>query len=213
MPVVDPSTGNPPIIVDERYTVTCRSCVAKDVTGDQFGNNAKLEFGLEIEGLTNGDVWEDAEQPNDPFVFTTRINRKWNEKSTFFIWTKAFGIDADDDLPFDSDALLGRKAIATFETEEPGKWPKIVRMSRVPAQKVAKNAPTAVPPTLPGPALVNFMGEIDYTAFWKGIEDIGVTREQVAGELNGDLNNLKSMEATLIVDLFEHLKEKYGVPA
>lgn len=196
MSIVQPGgSGDIPEIPDGLYTATIKH--AKDVTleqADSFGNTEKVEIQV---AFTDSDGVSQTLEP--------RVNRKWGEKATLFTIAMAAGCDAEPFEPFDTDLLVGKKVNILVETPEEGKWPRVKAWSRVRGHKAS-----APPQTPPGPsntpAMITAVGLVDWQVFWRVLDEAGYTREMVAKELDGDLNNLERMEPTQVVDFVDTLK-------
>lgn len=209
MAIAEPSTGDAPEIEDGMYDLTCTD-VSDPFEEMDFNGKKKIKkvrIFIQVHGTDDGE--------GEEVVLDPKVNLKWSPggdypPSTLFLYATALCGPQDGDIAFDTDNLKGKSCQGMIKTET-GKWPRIEPKSLLP---IKKNGGTQAKATSASksPALVNFMGETDWPAFWKAVEDLKVSREQVAEAVNGDLRNLESMEPTHVVDLYEHLKEKYAVP-
>lgn len=67
--------------------------------------------------------------------------------------------------------------------------------------------------TFPGVVMVNGDGSLNFNEFWAQCRKYAISREDVAKEVSGDLNNLKTMTASACVDVFNLLRDRQKVPA
>jgi hypothetical protein len=113
-----------------------------------------------------------------------------------------------------------------------GKFLEQPRLKGAPRQTAPRPAPTESPladalrasveaikaekgATFPGVSMVNGDGTLNFNEFWASCRRHNISREAVAKECGGDLNNLKTMSASAAVDVFNLLrdKQKETVPA
>ena len=173
MPVVQPSVGGKaPELEDGLYAVTCIGVDAKVVENDPYGNNEKLEFHLQLD--------DKLDEEGEAIVLDPRINLKWNEKSTLYKYAQAFGLNAQPNEPFNTDAFKGKRARALIQTETAGNWPRVKDLMPIKGKAPAKPVAQADDDT----------DEPDFTAFWKRVRAGGYDREQVAPYVDGDLTTL-----------------------
>lgn len=215
MAIAEPSTGDAPEIEDGLYDMTCTD-VSDPFEEMDFNGKKKIKkvrIFLQVHGTDDG---EGNEVTLDP-----KVNLKWSAggdypPSTLFLFATALCGPQDPDVGFDTDNLKNKSCQGMIKTET-GKWPRIEPKSLLPLKKNGAKAAAApqqakATAALPSPALINYMGQVDFTAFWKGIDALGINHDKVAEAVNGDLSNLQTMEPTLVVDLYEHLKESAAVP-
>src|SRR5688572_8115737 len=117
MATVEPSVSEAPELADGLYQVECIAAEFKRVENDQFGNNDKVEISLKLLDV--------LDEEGKDIILKPRINRKWSEKATLYLWSVALGVDVDPGAPMDTDWLIGRKAQALVQTEKEGSWPRV----------------------------------------------------------------------------------------
>lgn len=184
--VIQPSSGEVPVVPDDLYLATIVSTKpVKLEEPDQFGKTDKIEIKVEF------DV-DDETVTLDP-----RVNQAWSEKATLFKIAIATGLEVSPLEGFDIAQLEGRQVRILTEQEE-GKWPRIKEWSRVPQKKAGKTEAKT-------PAVVTSDGEPDYTAFWSAVNALGVTKKNVYDRAGG-MEAFMNMDGADVAYLLEELK-------
>ncbi len=211
MAVVEPGTGDVPVIEDNIYDVTCIDTEELEMV-DKYSDGQKrkkIKVHLQVHGTDDGEGHE--------IVLDPLLNLKWSSggnypASTLYMYAVALCGPQDGDVAFDTDNLKGKKARALIRTEEPGTWPKVKEIMPVGKAGTATQAKAAST----SPNLVNFMGEPDWPKFWDAADKLCGDRDKAKAAIlplvNDDLTNLEGMNASTVVDLYEALKEKLAVP-
>ena len=199
MGIINPSSsGDAPVVPDGLYVVTCVGAEEHTVEGDQFGNNEKVELHIQFETVDGDEVQLDP-----------RCNAKWSEKATLFKWAIAFGLPADPNVPFDTDSFKGKKAQAVIHTETEGSWPRV--QSFMPYKQASPARSTKVTePSERKPGVLLPDGTVDWTLVWKEVKRLGMTRESVAAQFDGDIGKLTAMDG---IDVAVWLDELQNVTA
>lgn len=213
MAIVQPGTGEAPVIEDGLYEVTCIDLEELEMA-DEYSNGElrpKVKVRLQVHGTDDGD--------GNDVVLDPLMNLKWSAggkypASTLFTYATAFCGPQDGNFPFDTDDLMDKKAQALIQTE-PGKWPKVTQI--VALKKNGAKAPAKATTAddlpwedAPMPTILNEKGEVDFDAFWKAVRGAGISRTEVIAEVNGDIENLMTMEPTQVPILLEHVIAKYA---
>lgn len=204
MPVVEPTKGGYEgvEIPDGLYVVTCKNVEETEMKNDRFGKPDK--YRLTLVGVT---------PDGEPFTVEPLMNRTWSAMpgktpSTLFTYAEAFGCDPDPNAAFDTDDLLNKKASAFIETaEEEGSWPRVTRITRI---KTGASARSTTQPSEKKPGVLLPDGTVDWTLLWKEVKRLGMTRESVAAQFDGDITKLTDMDG---IDVAVWLDELQSVTA
>lgn len=216
MAIVEPGSGDVPVIEDDLYDVTVVGLEEYE-QADQYSNGKvvkKLKVHMRVHGTDDG---EGNEIVLDPIVNLSWFDGGDNgaNASNLYKFAVALCGPQDGDIPFDTENLKGKTARATIKTAAPGQWPKVKDLMPLKRGNGIKATPVKAD-TSKSPSLINFMGEPDWPKFWAEADKLCGSRdkakEAILPLVNDDLKNLESMEATTVVDLFEALKEKLAVP-
>ena len=198
MSVVEPGGGDVPEIPDGLYKA--RVTAVKDITLEQpdtFGNQEKVEIHLAFKDS------DDIDQTLEP-----RVNRKWGDRATLFAIALACGLDVQPHESFETQSLVGCQVNVLVETPEEGRWPRVKSWGRVKTASARSTKATEPSERKPGVLLPD--GTVDWTIVWKEVKRLGMTRESVAAQFDGDITKLTDMDG---IDVAVWLDELQSVTA
>ena len=203
MAIVNPGGGEVPVIEDGLYlaTVTASTPITLDEP-DKYGNDLKLEIQIAF-----------ADMDGNKFTLEPRVNLKWGEMSTLYAIAVACGCEANPNVPFDTDDLLGKKVQVLVETAEAGKWPRVKTWVKASSKKadppgLAQAWANAKVPASSPPSVLKADGTVDWSAFWPATKRLGMTRESVVAAWGGNVDNLTNADGVDVAAWLQECAEK-----
>lgn len=116
-------------------------------------------------------------------------------KSKLYAWLSAFGLKLDLNADIDIEEVIGREALAQVVKKPDSEYTKVDNIIPLPAGGFRTGA--AVAPPL---QVIRADGSVNFIAFWKSLEQAGVTREMLADSLGVDMEGLTKHLASLSAD-------------
>lgn len=162
------------------------------LTSASYGTSNVIRFTFALEGMTN----QDGEQ----MLIDAIANHNLSPLSKLNEWNQALGMRPAIGDEVDLDELVGRRALVQI-IDNHGKdgqtYSKVDKLIAMPNTGASPAAKSGTPP------MITPEGEIDWTVFWAHAKANGVSSKMVAAELDGKLDNLKTMAAPDAVLLLE----------
>lgn len=165
------------------YVVTCFDAHVDKLEKSQYGDGTVLRFILELD--------EEEDEDGEKIQLDAIANLKLSAKSKLMAWIEAFGFHPAVGESFDTDQLVGKKAMAVIEDHQSADGGVFSRVKDLMPLPKSKGGPGKVQPSL-----INPDGSADWTVFWGAVKLAGKSRGDVADELGLD-----------ITDLAKHLQE------
>lgn len=186
-------------------TVTEPAPVPDTIVSGQYGTSNVIRFTFALDGMFN----EEGEQ----MLIDAIANHNLSPLSKLNEWINALGLAPQIGEEVDLDELVGRQALAQI-IDNRGKDGQVYsRVDKIiPAPTARQNGSKASPAAhaaSQSPSMITVTGELDFTEFWKACKNAGITQKEVAEAVSGDLNNLKTMDPTEVVALFDILKARH----
>lgn len=162
MPVIAVTAGGSKVeLADGTYPVQVSEVIEDTIENPQFGNGDVVRIILLVDGV----LQPDGEETHLDAI----ANMKLTPKSKLWGWVTAFGLELVVGSEFDTDALVGRSALARIENdvkEDGSTWPRVRDIF-----------PAVVKPA--AGSLTKPDGKPDYNAFWARVKAIGKTKADV----------------------------------
>jgi hypothetical protein len=208
MAVVEPGSGDVPVIEDDTYDLTCID-VEEVTQADKYAGGAmrkKLKVYVKVHGTDDGE--------GNEIVLDPLVNLKWSSggdypASTLYLIAVALCGPQDGEVPFDTDNLKGKRGRGVIMTDAPGTWPKIktwlaVKKGGTPGRSLP-GAKAEVPESEALP-LLKPDGAVDFTVFWAECAKRGITEKMLIGQLEtAQLDELYKMHPLTVLNLLASL--------
>lgn len=174
------------------YDVRCIKVWPDVLENPQFGTGDVLKIKLQFPDIEEDD--------GSLFEMDAMANFTLSPRSKLYGWAMAFGCEIDlnaDD--FDAEEMLDKTAqavIVKVKKPDGSTWPSIDSIVPAPVRRrrAAESAPKSEPKDDAAPSILTAMGAVDWTAFWTATTRMGMTRESVAAQWNGDLGTLEKAD-------------------
>jgi len=187
-------------------TVTEPAPVPDTIVSGQYGTSNVIRFTFALDGMSN----DDGEQ----LLIDAIANHNLSPLSKLNEWINALGMTPAVGDEVDLDDLVGCHALAQIidnrgkDGQVYSRVDKVVAAPKTPGKtngaKAAQKAPTASET----PSMITPEYAIDWTVFWAACKAAGIANTEVVKEVDG-LDNLKTMDPTDVVELYEILKGRH----
>lgn len=195
MSVIQATAGEVSKVPNGTYLVECYKVEDQTLPNAQFGNGEVVKIFVT---LPEGPFQEDGSETHLDAI----ANRKLTPKSKLWGWSTAFGCDIAVGMAWDTEDLVGRRALARVENEEKDQtlWPRIIDI--FPEQQKAESLRKAD-------------GTADLNVFWKEVKVLGKAQSDVR-DLGHDLNRMGAKSVSELEEILRFLgkpKEHIHDPA